>query len=187
MPPPPPTRGGDENGSNSWASADSSMPPPLSDTVRTIARPDDRSTAFGDSAGMLAVDSVGLSARGHGVAGMGGKVEQHLLDAVGVHPDRSQGRVEVQPQINGRAEQALEDLGAMEDDVVEVEKDGVQHLLAADGQQLTDQGRQPFAGLLDQRQRFVIGIVRPMGVEQEMGITRDDGEEVVKVVSHAAG
>ena len=72
------------------------------------------------------------------------------------------------------------------DDGVQVEHTGLQHLAAAEREQLARERRRAGSGLLD-----LLGMTAQarvaLAVDQELAVAGDRGEEVVEVVRDAAG
>ena len=90
-----------------------------------------------------------LAAVGHGVAGVDRQVHQHLLDLARVGVDHAEVGREHLDEVDVLADEAPEHLLDPRGDLVQVERHGLQHLLAAEGQQLAGQRRRALAGLLD--------------------------------------
>ena len=71
-------------------------------------------------------------------------------------------------------------------DLVQVQRHGLQHLLAAEGQELPGQRRRALAGLLHLQQIVLERVALAHAVQREPGVAQDHGEQVVEVVRHAA-
>ena len=128
-------------------------------------------------------------AAGHGVARVDHEVHDDLLELTGVREHaarpslRDDRELDVLP--NQPPEHRLEAL----DDAREVEHARLEHLLAAEREELAGQ-RWPRARRASSTSVEVAarGIVRLADVEeQRVAVARDDGEEVVEVVGDAAG
>src|SRR5207249_11048989 len=119
---------------------------------------------------------------GHGVAGIDGQIHDDLLDLarVGVHapqPRRRHG-----DQTNVFADQTLEHLVNVGQDSIEVQHFGLEHLLAAERQELPGERGGPFTGFLD---LFDIVPQRIIGfdtAQHQFAVAYDDREHVVEVV-----
>jgi len=105
---------------------------------------------------------------------------------VAVGLDGAQGGVEAEHQLVVLAHDAAQQGGAVAHHVVEVEDLQLEHLLAAEGEQLAGQGFGAGAGLDDQLQAAA-GLGIGGGGEQQAAVAVDDGEQVVEVVGDAAG
>ncbi len=125
------------------------------------------------------------AARGHGVPGVGGQVDQDLVQLPGVGPDRPQ-RV---PQRHGEPHILADDPGEHAlgpgQHIVGVDHLGRDDLLAREGQQLTGQVRGPLGGLDDLLDVGADLRALPQLLEDHVRIARDAGEQVVEVVGHA--
>jgi hypothetical protein len=128
-----------------------------------------------------------LAAPGHGVAGVHREVHDDLLDLPGI----DQRLLEIgrggDRQLHVFADDAVEQVPRPDHDVVEVDDPRAQHLLAAEGQELTREPRGALPGRLD---LLDVGADRVVGREipdQHRAIAEDDGEQVVEVVGDAPG
>ncbi len=73
---------------------------------------------------------------GHGVAGVDREVEEHLLELARVDEDDRRGRFEARAQLDVLADQAAQHLLEARHDLVQVDDAGLQHLAAAEGEEL---------------------------------------------------
>ena len=89
------------------------------------------------------------AAVGHRVARVHGEVEDHLLELPRVGLDRAGSGVEVHDERDVLADQAVEHLLDVGDDLVQVELAGLNHLLAAEREELLRERRGPGSGVLD--------------------------------------
>jgi len=123
----------------------------------------------------------------HGVAGIHDQVHDDLLELARIGFDPPQRGRKDGPQRDVLADQAAKHGFHVLHDGVEVEDLGLEHLLAAEGEELAGQlggahGRLPEE--LDVATHRVLG-TEPL--EQEVAPTEHDGHEVVEVVRDAAG
>jgi len=72
-------------------------------------------------------------------------------------------------------------------DCIEVEDPGLENLFSAEGKQLACECRIAFGGIADLFESFVRRCVPVSSSEQAVGVTLDDGEDVVEVVSNTSG
>ena len=161
------------------ASASPSRPPPLPDTAHLDVRGRDPDDAAGR----------------HGVAGVDGEIDQHLMDLALVGAHRCEVGIEGELQPDLLAEQALEHPGGVLGDRVQVEDARLHDLPAAERQQLLGQRGGALGGRLDLLDlgaegglsaRLAAGAgIEP--VEDEAAAAEDRGQEVVEVVRDAAG
>ena len=127
------------------------------------------------------------AARRHRVARVHGQIEKDLFDLGRVRLDRRRvgGRPHV--QLDVLADQALEDGLETLHELVQVEDARLQHLLAAQGQELPGERGCAIRRVRDQVDIAPLRILGGELHEQEGGPARDDGQEIVEVVGHAAG
>jgi hypothetical protein len=71
--------------------------------------------------------------------------------------------------------------------MVEVQRFRLRHLPAAVGQQLARECSRALAGFHDLLDRAVVRVRRGKGIQQDMAITVNDGQQVIKVVRNPAG
>jgi len=127
------------------------------------------------------------SAARHRVARVDGEVDQHLLElrAVGVHGRKVERRP--QGQLDVLADEPPQQAAERADHRVEIEPRRLQHLLAAEGEQLLGQRARALGRLLDQLELAPAHGVGADLREQQLRASGDDGQEVVEVVGDAAG
>src|ERR1019366_10091457 len=131
---------------------------------------------------MLRFDCQNAAAR-HGIPGVHHQVEDYLFDLVGVDLDKRFRVVENRADFNVLADHPADHLFEIVNQQVEVEYANVQRLLAAEHQKLPGQRRRTFRSTQDLLQ----AALRRVGFEQrQLREARDDGQQVVEVVSHAA-
>ena len=124
--------------------------------------------------------------RGHGVAGVDGQVQQHLLHHAGVGLDHRRRLAVIQLQRHVLAQKPAEHVRHVADDFVHVQLLGLDELAAAEGEQLPRQPGGAFGGLGDLLGGFSRRLVRLAAAEQR-GVALNDGENVVEIVRDAAG
>ena len=123
----------------------------------------------------------------HGIAGVDGEVEQHLLDLAGIDLDAPQIGRQRADELDVLADDAPEHVLERQHRHVEVEHLRHQHLTAAEGQQLARQRGGAIGGALDALQQPPPRrMVQAFGAER-LGVAADHLQQVVEVVGHAAG
>ena len=97
-------------------------------------------------------------------------------------------RIELGRQHDVLADQRPEHRLHLDDDAVQVQELGRQHLLAAEREELAREQRRPVGRLPDLFEVRLAAASRRCGMlEREGGVAADRGQHVVEVVSHAAG
>ena len=127
------------------------------------------------------------AAFGHGVAGVDGQVQDHLLHLPRIDLDRFQCRGEDGGQQDVVADQAAQHLLRVAHSDVEVEDLRLHRLLAAERQQLAGQRLGALARLANLADQFLGRFVKRLTAQQDFAVAEDDGEEIVEIVSDAAG
>ena len=125
------------------------------------------------------------SAARHRIARIHREVQQNLLDHRRVGLDNRRLAVEMNLQRDVLAEQPAEHFLHAADHAVQIQRTRIDDLLAAKREQLPRQTGGAFGGLLDlvrrdERLRF------QRRHRQQRRVTEDDGEDVVKIMRHAA-
>ena len=127
------------------------------------------------------------AAVGHGVGSVDREVQQHLLELHRVDHHRRQRRRQRGADLDVVAQQATEHRPQVLDDAADVERPWLQHLAAAEREQLLRQRGRALAGLQDvagiDAQR--IGFVQPG--DEQLRVAVDHRQQVVEVVRDAAG
>ena len=134
---------------------------------------------------LTGIDGQGAAMR-HRVASVDGQVEQHLFELHGVGLDPSRTGVELEHDRDVFADQALEQCHKIADHAMQIQRDRVQHLLAAEGQQLAGQRRAAFAGALNFLHEVPGRRILAQFLKKDCAIAENDGHDVVEVVRHAA-
>jgi hypothetical protein len=123
----------------------------------------------------------------HGVAGIDGKVHEHLLQLTGVALDMAEVWLERSYQLDVLADDALEHFLRVDHQGVEVQHPGGHDLLAAERQQLTSKRGRPFSGAGDLFYQAATGVRSRQPLEQQIGAAGYDREQVVEVMRDSAG
>lgn len=126
-------------------------------------------------------------ALGHGVFGVDGQIQHHLVDLAAIGANGAGNGDQVLRQRNVLADQSFNHGGHRHQGFVQIEHLQGEHLAAAEGEQLFGQGRCPLAGAEDFRERVVQRIFVAHLIEEQRGAAVDDREQVVEVVCNAAG
>jgi sodium-dependent dicarboxylate transporter 2/3/5 len=122
----------------------------------------------------------------HRVACVHREIEQHLLELARVGVDASGAGAEREQQVDVLADEPPEDRTHLAHRAVEVEDLPLQHLLAAEGQELAGEPGRAIRSLLDQVHVLPEGIVRLEPSQEQCAAPGDDGEEIVEVVGDPA-
>jgi len=127
------------------------------------------------------------SAAGHGIARIDGQVHDDLVELAGVGLDNRRLRSGHDPNFDVVAHERAQQFADVLEPVVQIENDRLDHLLAAESQQLASKcgaafGRFSDVFHVDRRLRGGID-----AVAQEFRARVDNAQNVVKIVSHAAG
>ena len=166
-----------KNGSKIRGKCSGAMPVPVSVTVRQTNSP---APASGMRVGVRGVEAgrvrgdEQLAAAGHGVAGVDGEVDEHLLDHAGIGLDEGQLGGVTALQVDVLADDPLEHLGQVRDHFVQHQRLGLHDLLAAEGEQLAGQVGRAFGGGRDLLQAFV-GLRRCAGPRPSAAVRRCRG------------
>ena len=128
-----------------------------------------------------AVSIVSAPPSRHRVAGVGGEVEDHALDLRAVGLDGREVRREPDADADVVADDAVQHRLHPGDDLVEVQHLRVQHLAAAEGQQLAGEARRLARGAGD-----LLQLLAAVAREQDLGVAGDHRQQVVEVVRDAA-
>ena len=164
-----------KNGSKTWARVCSSMPRPVSVT--------DSSTnpSSASRVRMVSLPPSGIASR---------PLTTRLTSTCSIWPGSARtvpsvGRGE-DVQLDVVAEQALQEGADLGHDGVQVERARIQHLAAAEGEQLLRQLGGTVGGALDLAEVAAKLDVVGCPLEQERGVAGDAGEQVVEVVRDAS-
>jgi len=127
------------------------------------------------------------AAKGHGVAGVDGEVQENLFELAGVGFDAAERITEAQAEFDVFANETAEKLAHVGDEFVEVEDFGLKDLHAAEGEHLAGEGSGTVGSFANLLGAAVEGIFWLQMVEKQVAVAADDGEEIVEVVGDAAG
>ena len=122
----------------------------------------------------------------HGVAGIDDEVHQDLLDLSGIGLQPPQLLIKDGDEIDILSDETSEHLSQIVHDGIQVDHFRLQHLTPAERQKLSGQCAGLFTGLLDGVQfpanRIGFAHIR----QQDLRISRDDGQQIVEVMRDAA-
>jgi hypothetical protein len=124
---------------------------------------------------------------GHRVARVDDEVQDHLLDRAGVRLHAAQIRRDVHRHHHVLADEPAEHRGHLADEPAQVEDALLDHLLAAEREQLPGEGRAALAGPLHLLEVGAARVVRGQRRDEEVRVAQHHGEQVVEVVRHAPG
>ena len=113
---------------------------------------------------------------------------EHLLDLTGVRLHVAEVGGESGDDLDVVADQAAQHLVRLDDDRVQVDDARLQYLLASEGEELLRQCRSALSRQLDRLHvRPLADFARVEAAEEEATVDRDDGQQVVEVVSDPTG
>ena len=127
-----------------------------------------------------------LAALGQDVARIGDQVEDHLLHLRRVDADAVQVGIELHPQLDVVPQDAPQLVVQVGQQRVELQQLRLQHLPAAERQELAGEGRSPLADPLDLPQVLARRIVRRQPEQGELGLAGDGGEEIVEHMGNSS-
>ena len=126
-------------------------------------------------------------AAGHRVSRIDDEVHHDLLQLTAIgERQRERGR-QRQRDVDVLADQPAEHAGHVRDQAVHVERRGVQHLLAAERQQLLGEAGGALAGLDDFAEILRVLARRSASAVDELGESEDDRQQIVEIVRDAGG
>ena len=128
-----------------------------------------------------------FAAVGHGVFGVDHEIHDDLLELAGIGAGAADGGGEAGGEFDIFADERAEETLHVGDDGVDVDDLEFEKLFAAEGEELASERGGAIGGLLN---GFGFGMQRVAGselVEQNFGVAADDHEQIVEVVSDAAG
>src|SRR6266446_2588076 len=127
------------------------------------------------------------SALGHGVPRVHRQVQEYLLNLSGVGFDSAKRRIEQDFELDIFPDQATQQNLHFLQRICEIEDSGLNQLLAAESEELTGQVGCGNARLPDYFQFLNGGVTRWKGVNDDVRIPQDPGQQIVEIVGHAAG
>src|SRR6185437_9362193 len=127
------------------------------------------------------------AAVGHGVACVDDQIQNNLFDLPRVGLYVVQLRIEHEREFDVLLDKASQHLVEGADRLVDIQDHRFDHLLPAQHQELASKRGRAVAGLLDLFQAPAIGIGQIETLEQQIAIAVDHRQQVIEVVSHAAG
>ena len=129
-----------------------------------------------------------LASLRHRVARVDDEVHEHLLDLTWVGLHAPEPRFEDGDDLDVLADQAAQHLVHFAEDVVQLKNSGLEKLLPAEREQLAGQRAGSVGRLGDLLDVLAnAGVSFSETVEGELAVAADRGQQVVEVVSHAAG
>ena len=127
-----------------------------------------------------------LAAVGHRIARVHNQVHHDLFHLVRVGENFGDPRIEAQLHLDVLPHQARQHRLQTRHHLIQIERPGVEDLLAAVGQQLPRQLRRALARRQDFLDRFALWIGRLQFLEQQMAIAVDHHQQIVEIVRHPA-
>src|SRR5712671_6784740 len=128
-----------------------------------------------------------FAAVGHGVFGIDHKIHDDLLDLTGIGARTADVGGEGGGEFDIFADERAEETLQVQDDNVDVDNLKFKMLFAAEGKELTGERGGAIGGLAN---RVGFGVERMFGselIEQDLGVPANDHEQIVEIVSDAAG
>jgi hypothetical protein len=166
------------------------------DAVPLIAHAD-RHVAAGGHLGPVAIERFGqvdhpgldadLAAVGHGVAGVHHEVHDDLVELPPVGPDRQQAGIMAEGEGDFLADQPVEQVHELAHGVAQIQRLGLQRLLAREGQQLPDQRGGAVGVLVDLHEIGIVRVALVVAQHQQVAMPGDGGQQVVEVMRDAPG
>ncbi len=131
-------------------------------------------------------DGQGSPAR-HRIGGIHNQVQEHLLDlpGIGLHPP--EWLAQVDPVLDVLPQQALQQPSHLHDQFIQVENLGLQHLPAAEGQQLSRQQRRPVCNAANLFAVSANGVRWLDPFKSQIAVSLDYCEQIIEIVRYAAG
>ena len=126
------------------------------------------------------------SAVRHRIARVRREIHQHLIELTGIGLHDVESGVDGDLELDVLANQPRQQRCHGVHDLVEVDGTRLQHLFAAECQELPRQVGGPLARFLDLQHVAPAGMVGVEAVEQQVRVPEDGGEDVVEVVCDAA-
>ena len=149
----------------------------------------DPHVSFGGALIQLDIRSLDrkFSAFRHRITGVDRQIHDHLLDLSRIGLDAPDIRIEQRDPFNVLANKTLEHLIHVGHHGIEVQHPRLQHLLAAERQELLRERGGPLGGLLDLLGVSAHRIVVAEAKEQKIAVSRDGNQQVVEIVGNSAG
>jgi len=126
------------------------------------------------------------TSREHGVAGVHHEVHQHLLALAWVGPRKAKVWLEHLDPIGVLTENSPQHLLNPDGDLVQIQRNRLRHLLAAERQKLTSERRRALASFLRLQEVILERVALLPLPHRELRVAQDHGAQVVEVVCHAA-
>ena len=125
--------------------------------------------------------------RRHCIAGVDGEVDDDLFELARIGADRAKAAAMLDHQLDGLAEQALQQVRHFRHDVGQLQHLRPQRLLAREGEQLASQARGAVGVRLDLLDVVIIAVAGRVPHQHQVAVADDRGQDVVEVVGDAAG
>ena len=122
----------------------------------------------------------------HRVAGVDRQIDDDLLELPGIRLHSAQVGGEWHGEVNVRSDQPSQQFFGAGQDGPEIHDLGLEHLLAAEREQLAGKGRRALGGFANLIDVVAPGIVRGEIFQQQIPVAGDHGQEVVEVVRDAS-
>ena len=123
----------------------------------------------------------------HRVAGVDGEVDDHLLELARIGADRAEVAAMLDLELDPLAEQPLEQVRDLGDDVGQLEHLRAQRLLAREGEQLAGQAGGAVRVGADLLDVVIVAVARRVAHQHQVASAEDRGQDVVEIVGDAAG
>src|SRR5712691_224016 len=143
--------------------------------------------AMGAVEGNTGGTNADFAAVGHGVFGIDHQIHDDLLKLSGIGASAADGGGELSGEFDIFSDEWAEEALHVGDDGVDVDDLELEMLFAAEGEELAGESGRAIGGLANGFGFGVQRMFRSELVEENLGISADDHEEVVEIVSDAAG
>ena len=123
----------------------------------------------------------------HRVVRVHREVHDHLLELAGIRADRGRRRCGQQLELDVLAEQPLQQRSDRGEDLVQIDRTGLQHLAPAEREQLVGELSRALGRTADLAEVVGERRIAVRALQQQRGVAADRGQQVVEVVRDAAG
>ena len=123
----------------------------------------------------------------HRIAGIDGKVDDHLFKLLRICADSAQIAVMVNLELDLLAQQPLQQLRNFRHDIRQLQDFRAKRLLARKGQQLTRERCGAIGIGADLLDIVIIAVTRRMAQQHQVAIADDGSQHIVEIMRHAAG
>ena len=123
----------------------------------------------------------------HGIAGVDGEVQEHLVNLRRISTNRSQLRCQDRGELDLLSDQPAQHLVRVGDDLVQAQGPRLDRLPAAEGQELAGEVAGALGRAADLLEILAVGTVGREVEQHQIRVAENRRQDVVEVVGHAAG